>query len=272
MRKLIANKELLKILLTGRSGSTKTRTAYSAALDPRMGSVLGLNAFGQPRSIADYSVQPDLIDIEAIGDLTTIYNWIIGGQKASDPIVRDMGLTPPYHTLVLDGFTEIQKLAVAQISGNSTKGPGDKPAQVEIQHYNTILAQTTAIASRFYKLPMHIIGTVLEDERQEGENGPVTARHLLVGQARQQLSSYAEVVGRCVHIERTPTAIKQALKNEITEDTISVCMFKPSSRYEAKDQTGALGQIMVDPTIGKILDLIEAAAFQAVETSRVRIT
>lgn len=263
MRYVIPNTDFLKMMLVGRSGSTKTRTAYSACLDERMGRVLGLDMMGQPRSIRNYRPAPDIIGIDALSELSRVYRWLVTGQLPNDPFVKEMKalgleLQPPYGTLVIDGWSEAQRHVVALASGNTAKGPGDKPAQVEIQHYNTILAQTLAMAEMFYRLPMHVISTCLEQEREDNIRGTVS-RLQLVGQAREQLSSYPEIVGRLQHVEKLTTTLKSALKNELTEETVSVCFFKPSPRYEAKDQTGALGDYMVDPSITKILDLIEAS-------------
>lgn len=254
MKRTIPNTAYLRILLEGRSGATKTRTAYSATLDPRAQSVLAIDAGGQPRSIADYRPEPNIISVESVADLTRIYNWLRRGQPAGDSLVREMELTPPYRTLIIDGFTEIQRLVIAGITGDAMKGAPD--VSKERSMYNTILAQTMGIAQAYYSLPMHVIGTVLEGERQEGENGPTFYRPLMVGQSREQLASYAEIVGRMMHIDRVSGAVRKAIDAEVTPDTISVAVFKSNPRHDAKDQTGRLDDIIIDPTISKVMDLL----------------
>lgn len=258
-RRVQPNTDFLRVLFTGRSGSTKTRTAYSATLDPRTSIVLGLDCGGQPRSIVDYRPKPDLIRLESLSDVTAVYRWLAKGQP-NDAYAREFELAPPYNTLVIDGFSEIQRWIALGAAGNSGRDPGERMALVEIQHYGTILSQTLVIAEKFYALPMHVIGTVLEQERQEGENGPILNRHQLVGQARDQLSSYPEIVGRLVHVDKLTPKQRAPFESLISTDTVSVCYFKPSLRWEAKDQTGALGDAMVDVTITKILDAIEEHA------------
>lgn len=266
MRPNIPNTEWLRVLLTGRSGSTKTRTAYSACLDARFGRVLGLDAKGQTRSIRNYKpkVGLEIITLESVADVTKVFRWLKGGQKATDPFVAELArmgleLKPPYKTLIPDGWSEIQRWVVANATQSTGKAPGEPLSSADRQDYGQILAQTLKIVSDFYELPMHVIGTVLEQERQQGENGPIVFRHQLVGQARDQLSSYPEIVGRLVHIEKVSAKITQhpTIKDLITEDTSSICFFKPSNSHEAKDQTGSLGQMMVEPTMAKMLDLIE---------------
>lgn len=257
MRKVIPNTEWLRMLLVGRSGSTKTRTAYSASLDSRMGRCLALDMKGQPRSVRGYKPLPDIIAIESLPDLSRVYAWLKTGQRPNDSLVKELGLNPPYDTLIVDGWSEAQRLVVISASGNTNTQVGDKPKPVEIQHYGTIFAQTTAILEGFYSLPMNVIGTILENEIHDDTRG-TTYRLQLVGQSKDQAASYPEIVGRLVHIEKVSNQVKTALKDEITKDTVSVCYFKPSNRYEAKDQTGSLDDVMVDPTITKILDMIEA--------------
>lgn len=254
MKKITPNTAFLRILLEGRAGSTKTRTAYSATLDERLQPVLAIDAGGQPRSIADYRPEPTILSVESVADLTTIYNWLRKRQPASDPLVKELGLTPPYKTLVIDGFTEIQRLVIAGITGDPMKGAPD--VSKERAMYNTILAQTMGIAQAYYALPMHVIGTVLEGERQEGEGGPTFYRPLMVGQSREQLASYAEIVGRMMHVDRVTGPLKKALEEELTANTVSIAVFKSNPRHDAKDQTGRLDDVVVDPTIGKLLDLV----------------
>lgn len=258
MKRITPNTAYLRILLEGRAGSTKSRTAYSATLDPRLQPVLAIDAGGQPRSVADYRPEPTILSVESVADLTRIYNWLKKRQPANDPIAEEFELTPPYKTLIIDGFTEIQRLVIAGITGDAMKGAPD--VSKERSMYNTILAQTIGIAQAYYNLPMHVIGTVLEGERQEGENGPVHYRPLLVGQSRDQLASHAEIVGRMMHIDRISGNLRKAVEPDIGADTVSVAIFKSNPRYEAKDQTGRLDDIVIDPTIGKLLDLIEGSS------------
>lgn len=256
MKRTTPNEAYIKMLLTGRSGSTKTRTAYSATFDPRLQPVLAIDAGGQPRSIADYQPIPDIITVEGVADISTIYNWLKKGQPVRDVLVTQLELHPPYKTIIIDGFSEIQRLIIAGITGDPMKGAPD--VSKERSMYNTILAQTMAIAQAFYSLPLHIIGTVLEGERTEGEGGPTVYRPLLLGQSRDQLASYAEIVGRCVHVDRLTGSLKKALEHDINDSTISVAIFKSSARAEGKDQTGRLDDVMVDPTMMKILDCLIA--------------
>lgn len=257
---LSADKQLLRVLFYGRSGSTKTRTVYSAVKDARTHPTLGLNLAGQPASIRDYRPRPDIIDIEKLTDLNLFYSWLLGGQVADSQLVRKFDLHPPYKCLVIDGLTEIQRHVANDVTGNASKGPGDRRVRLEIQHHGDILAQMCAIANMFYSLPMHVLMTALEREDKDESTGGFLYRVLLTGQSAGQVPSYAEAVGWLRHAEKLPKADRTRLSAHLPVDATSVCYFRPSTRYDAKDQYGAFGDVMIDPTITKLLDCIESVA------------
>lgn len=263
MKRNRPNEEYLRVLFTGRSGATKTRTAYSATKDARLRPVLGIDAKGQTRSIRKYSPFPDIITVEKVKDVTRIYNWLNKGQPISDRIVDEFELDRhniPYKTCVIDSWSQIQQWIVRKTTGVDGRELDAATMMPLIQDYGIIFVQTMFMLDQFYSLPMHIVSTVLEQEHQEKENGPINYRHQLIGQSRDQLSSFPEIVGRLVHIDRVESSIRdqKQIKDLITPQTSSICFFRPSRRHEAKDQTGSLGDVMVDPTMAKILDLIEA--------------
>ncbi len=261
MKRVNQDNEFLRILFVGRSGSGKTRTAYSAALDPRTGPVLGLDARGQPRSIRAYNPQPDILRLEGLQDITAAYRWLKAGQPQNS-FAKQWGLNPgePYRAVVVDGWSEINRWVVLRASGNAGKDAGDDMALTEIKEYGVILAQTLSMVEMFYDLPIHVICTVLEQEYTNIRNQRTYNRLLISGQARDQIASYAEIVGRLTHIEKISAQLREALKNEIDEETTRIAIFKPSASSDNKDQTGCLGDVMVDPTIQKIMDLIEAGS------------
>lgn len=247
----------LKLLFYGMPGSTKTRTAGSAALDERTSPVLFLDIGGNPLSIRDYKPGPDIIEIEALKDLNPIYDWLLKGQPENAPIVRELELRPPYKTVVVDGVTDLQRFSFATVVGNTKAGPGDLQSQTQIQHFNAVLAQMTTMARLFYKLPMHVIVTALEREHIDQTTSTASYRPLLLGQSATEVSGYAYVVARMMHIARVGSKIKRESSiAELAADTVSVALFKPTATYTAKDQYGALGASMVDPSITKMLDLI----------------
>ncbi len=245
----------LRILLYGKPGSTKTRTAASASLDERTSPVLLLNASGNPISIRDYDPMPDIIELEALKDVNAPYDWIRNGQDEDHAFCRKFGLNPPYKTLIVDQLTDLQRMSFAQVTGNKSMKPGDHPVRVQRQHFGSVLGQMVNFANLYFSLPIHVIMTCLEKTTVNDATGAVTYSPLLWGQSDTEVPGYAYVVARLMHRSVVPGKAVRIME-DVDSNTVSVAFFIPSGTYLAKDQYGVLGQWMADPSIGKMVDLI----------------
>lgn len=244
----------LRLLLYGDPGSTKTRTAASAALDPRTAPVLQLDISGNPVSIRDYQPQPDILTIEQLTDLNPVYNFLAKGQRESDPIVKEFNLRPPYKTIIIDGMTDTQRVSLGMVSGNDLNGPGDLPLETDYRVFGKVLGQMVKISKLFYALPMHVIMTSLEHSDKDERTGSINYKPLLWGQSSTEVAGYAFIVARLVH--RTRVSEKVGVSDDtIDKNANSIALFKPSGKYVAKWQYGKGPTWMPDPTIGKIMDL-----------------
>jgi hypothetical protein len=167
-----------------------------------------------------------------------------------------MDLHPPYKTVVVDGVTDLQRYSFSMVTGNTKVGPGDIPAATQIQHYGSVLAQMTAFARMFFALPMHVIVTALEREDRDDGTGQIMYKPLLLGQSAAEVAAYAYVVARMVHRGRLETRTLREMGDAINAKSVAVALFAPAGKYYAKDQTGRLGEYMVDATMTKILDKV----------------
>lgn len=247
----------LKGLFYGIPGSGKTRFAMSAAFDPRMGKVLALDAGGNPHSISDYAVHPDIIELDSLGDIDPIYNWLLAGQPANSDLVKRLELEPPYQTLILDGVTDVQRLAFGEATGNKKLGPGTLPTKIERSHFGSVLAQMTTLAYRFFKLPMHVIVTALEREDKDEVTGSISYRPLLLGQSSTEVAGYAYIVSRLVRRARIDKKILTAIEDLPKDnDDVNVAFFRSAGKFIAKAQYGVKLDLMVDPTVSKLMDAI----------------
>ncbi len=250
----------LRLLMYGQAGSTKTRTAATAALDPRTSPVLWFDSGGNPISIRDYPQKPDIIKITKLEDYNPFYNWLRDGQKETDPIVKAFDLRPPYKTVVIDGITSTQRKSFAVVTGNQNIGPGSFPQQVEIQHFNKVLAQMVNFGELFfYELPIHVIMTALEAEKTVETTGSILYRPLLWGQSAGEIPGQALAVARMLHIERADARTKLAMQG-LPEKPVSVAVFRAGPNHVAKDQYGGLPDVMPNPTVTKMLDRIFGGA------------
>lgn len=252
----VSKEPYLRVLLYGVPGSTKTRTAATAALDERTAPALMLNAAGNPISLRDYASLPDIINIEELSDVNAPYDWILKGQPEKHPFCRQFDLNPPYKTLIVDQLTDVQRMSFAQVTGNKALAPGSHPARTERQHFGSVLGQMVNFAKLYYSLPLHVIMTCLEKKTVNDATGAVTYSPLLWGQSDVEVPGYAYIVARLVHRSNIKgRALK--MMEDADENTTAVAFFVPSGTFLAKDQYGALGPWMVDPSIGKMVDLIE---------------
>jgi len=247
---------LLKALLYGPPGSTKTRTSATAAADKRTSPVLHIDMGGNPLSIRTYRERPDVISAETFVDLNNAHRWLAAGQPQRGQLYEMLGSPKePYKTVTFDGITTLQRRVMSRATGNDAKDPADVLTAAEYKHHGTVLMQMIKFAEAFFILPMHVIITALEYEQQDS-GGAIYYRPQLTGQAASEVPAYAYLVGRMMHVNRVAGALRQAMSDEITGDTVSVMLLQPSSRWYAKNQYCAGEPYIVDPTVTKIMDLI----------------
>jgi hypothetical protein len=250
----------LKLMLYGVPGSTKTRTAASAALDDRTAPALLLDMGGNPLSIRDYAKKPTIIQIDSLNDITTVYDWLVKGQPADHALAK-AGLEPGYKTVIIDSITDVQRYAFAMLTGSTGARPGEQQAAVQIQHHNVVLGQMTTISRDFFRLPLHVIITALEHEKQDSI-GNLYYRPMLTGQAEGAVGAYAYAIGRCMHKGRIDTKFARLLEDAKLTPKTSIVFFNPSTRAVAKDQHNFGAAYIVDPTVTKLLDAMDATTYK----------
>lgn len=260
MKKSAIDREHLKLLIYGIPGSTKTRTAASAALDPRTAPVLMLEMGGNPVALGDFAAVPDIIHIEEMQDFNPIYTWLAKGQPASDPLVKSMDLHPPYKTIIIDQLTAIQRMAFRKITNTPIGQPGTFLPRTEFQHFGSVLAMMINFATLFFDLPnLHVIIVTLEREEKNEATGTITYKPLLWGQSEGEVSGIAYMVMRMVMREALSGKTLRMVEDSVDKHTVSVGLLQQTGIYVAKDQYGTGLSYMADPSVGKLLDAIQAS-------------
>lgn len=248
--------QLLRLMLYGVPGSTKTRTSASAALDDRTYPTLMIESSGNPVSFRDYIRKPDVVTLEKLSDLDPLYDWLARGQPASHTVTKELGLTPGYKSVVLDTLTDIQRLSFDLTTGNADKGPGTLRAQAQIQHHQATLGQMATCTRLFYSLPLHVIMTAQEKEDKDNATGTLHHRPMFTGQAADILPSFAYTVARLVNRGRARAVLSGVDYKD--DKIVSVALFIPFGNMISKDQTGAFPNYIVNPTITKLLDYLNS--------------
>lgn len=247
----------LRILLYGKPGSTKTRTAATAALDERTAPVLLLNAAGNPIAIRDYDPLPHVVEIEELSDVNAPYDWIRLGQPESHKFCKAYDLEPPYKTLIVDQLTDVQRLSLAQVTGNKGLSPGEHPSGTTQRQFGSVLGQMVNFAKLYYSLPIHVIMTCLEKTTKNDATGAIFYSPLLWGQSDTEVPGYAYVVSRLMHRSVLPNKALRIIEG-VDDSTVSVAFFTPGGTFYAKDQYGALDDWMAAPSLTKMVDKIFA--------------
>jgi hypothetical protein len=218
-----------------------------------------LNAKGNPVAIRDYSVQPDIIDMERLEDFNDPYDWILSGQSPKVPLAKEFELNPPYDALIIDQVTEVQQMYFDRVLGTDRIL---KPAAVvgkrEWEHYNKVLYSMMNFIRLYYSLPMHVIMVAHEREGDSAEGRPIGP--YLEGQGQAYLCGTAELIARMVARKNVSRGLQKAIGQEEGADVDYDCVafFESPGNFYAKDQVSEsrLGSYMLDPTLPRILSLI----------------
>lgn len=252
----VAAAKYLRLLVYGVPGSGKTTLVGSAALDERSAPALYLDFSGNPESLRKNSQVPDVIRIDEVSELNTIYDWVYKRQPADHDMVKKFGFTPGYKTLILDGITAFQRKSFDLAMGTKLASePGTLPDKPQWEHYRLVLYHMIKCASLFYQtLDMHVLITALEHrDFDTGYIGPA-----LEGKSAEQLPGEALAVIRLIPFSQADPALTRKLieRRKASEQSYSLAQLRPSRMVSAKDQHGFGTGYAADLTVTKLLDLL----------------
>lgn len=260
----------LKALIYGAPGSQKTRTSYTATFDERFAPVLVLESAGNPLSTRDYNPRPTILTMEKLEDYSYPYDYILKGQPKDHPfakVLRDAGVDVPdkYKTVIVDGSSETQRFAFRAVLPGADVEPGKVPSAYERQHFGRVLASMTNWGYKYFQLPVHVILTALEMERED--SGLMKKRPYYWGQSEGEMASYAYLVMRMAQTDYIDTRSKAVIAGDLEEAKRSQTVgfvrqsmsFYAKDQYGMRDEQGQLMKYMFNPTITKIWDAILAA-------------
>jgi phage nucleotide-binding protein len=138
----------MNILVYGRSGIGKTCFAAQAQDHPLMKNVLFADIEGGMMTVAARS-DIDAVPIRSMDEFTQL----VQAFKNNDPALEK------YRTLVVDSFTELQRLNMDKICGQK---------QARIQDYGTSTTQLGDLVRVLRDMPIHVVLTALNREKKDG--------------------------------------------------------------------------------------------------------
>jgi hypothetical protein len=235
IRRVIDQQPNFNMMVYGRSGVGKTRLSGSSHAVPDMQRVLLLDIEGGWLTLRKDFPGVETVRVGSWKDVQAVYDELYAGGSG-------------IQTVILDSLTEIQKFNMDQIMLNLIESKGDERDMdvPSIREWGKNLEQTRRFVRAFRDLPINVIFTALEREDKDRAGRPIKLPSLS-GKMAQEVAAFLDIV-LYLNIKEveTPDGKKliRVLQSQATETTV------------AKDRSGLLPPVMVDPDMGKIYDLV----------------
>ncbi len=154
-----------------------------------------------------------------------------------------------YKSVGLDSLTELQKLDMFTVMSEFyDKDPDKHDKDVPNQRaWGKSGERVRRIIRAYRDLPMHFFATAHVAEREDEKTGRLTMYPSLPGKLRAEVPGFFDVVG---HL--------RAVQGGEDEGVIRVLQVAKTDRVVAKDRTGSLGDVIQNPTIPEMWELINA--------------
>ena len=254
--------QYLNLIDYGEPGTGKTFFGASGCLAPETSPTLFVEYRAQ---IASLRSNPEYLkaiedgrliiaSLEKYSELDYLYTWLQrgrGSQGFYDTLMSTLGHADDVmpKVVVIDSITELQRSEVMRRAGNAVNKFITDVEAPQIQHWGQLLNQFTLLAHLFFELPYHIVFSGLETveygKRVVGQEAPITGyRMALQGQAIRQFPAYALTLMR---MERAPANTQGAFNIGWTKSVMS----------KTKEQTGMLPAKIMNPTIPKLVKMLE---------------
>lgn len=262
MRKLVITQQSkLKGFIYAKPGGGKTHFCGSAGLDERTAPVLYIDVGGNPITLhkaLKKNAQIDVLQPDKLDELDAVHDWLVADQPMGTHLSKKYDLTRRYNTIVFDGITAIQRESFNTQLGAERHKFTEYFAKREYKHYGAVLQQSIHMAKLMYALDMHVLVTAQDHSTTRyfmpGDLSTAYEYHhpLLDGEAKTEFPGYALFVMRLVPVAVDPVTAKRC-------NAIYNFGSTEHNKFQyGKDQMGFnLGAGMGDPTITKLLDLLE---------------
>ena len=225
----------LNLLVYGDAGIGKTQLCGTAQDHAATSPILVLDVEG---GTATLRRRPDVsvVRIKSIIDLMMVFGEI---EKA---LANNDSAAPK--TVAVDSLTELQKLDMndvmrALIKSNPDRDP-DVPSQREWGKSSNHMRQ---IVRKFRDLPCNVIFTALAKREQDDSSGTTMTLPSMPGKLAAEVPAFLDVVGYM---------FTQIESNKIERKMLC----QPSRTKIAKDRLGVFGDILNDPTIPAMWEIM----------------
>lgn len=168
-----------------------------------------------------------------------------------------------FQTVVVDSITHVQRMAIAQATGQRSVRPGDVPKPTEIQHWGSVLRMMANLTDLYFKLDVNVIMTALTRRDQIRDMDTTLFCPFLWGQSALEVPSHAEIVGRLVVADTLTGKQRQDMgmpRDAKAKDTpYNVLLTKGGRNFMAKWQGAKSPPDSIPaPTVTKIWEVMAA--------------
>lgn len=214
-----------KVGAFGRNGSGKTRFGASGPKPL----ILDMNEEGTRSAVGSGA---RVLEIKEWPDVGHAYWYLQSGKHR-------------YETVVIDTATGMHKMAMAFVLGEAeTRNPARVSKQPDKRDYGRAGELTSGMLFAFRNLPMHVVLLAQERTITDDEGFVIETTVNLPAGARGAFMDMVGVLGRM-----EPKVVKKAGKRRRVERFV----VGPTDEYPTKDRTNNLGDVVVAPTMSKVL-------------------
>lgn len=231
-----------KILIFGQPGTGKTVFGGSADEVPEYRKVLVLDIEGGTDPLATLYPNVEVAPITTFRQLVEVFRDLHGGNH-------------DYGTVMIDSLSEGQERSLSTIVVNAVKEDSSiDPDAPQWGHYRKNTNQVRAIVRAYRDLDMCVIFTATVAEEQDGDDGPVRIKPQFTKKLQGGVPAQLGMVGYLN--KRTRVEGTGADKRRVD---IRTMQWQGSARViGAKDRTMAMPDLMEEPSMRKVYELIQA--------------
>lgn len=221
----------INLLIYGESGVGKTLLSGSAQAVPEMSPVLFVDIEGGTLTLRNHYADVDVVRVQNFKDMATVHDELASGETV-------------YKTVVLDSLTEIQKFSMYGVMTELLKKEPDRDPDIPgMREWGKNIEQMRRFVRAFRDLPLNVIFTALAQSDKNPRSGITQWKPQLSGKLASEVAAFMDIVV-FMYVREVEEEHRRFLLSAQTENHI------------AKDRTGRLPQIIEEPKMKMLYDLL----------------